>query len=280
MRLYVDVHCHIGTTITYDPAVGQSTGRCLARMASAGIVAAVVGPTAVGSSQIRGLLDTNDQNAIIVRACRQFPDRFPIGLALIELRHGQVGVDALEETLVEGGLKGIMWHPAGMTFERQLHPFLEVASLGGGLCLLHESPARTAAYARRFPNLTFIVHAGVEEEIESCRQLDNIWFEIVQRPKGPKSDWDLPQLVKQLGSERILFGTDLPYYDFRILQAQVESASIDETTRDRIAFQNAVTLIQRLRPDWKPPREAAASPQNYTYEELWAPKEVGSERLL
>ena len=280
MRLYVDVHCHIGTTITYDPAVGQSTGRCLARMASAGVVAAVVGPTAVGSSQIRGLLDTNDQNAIIVRACRQFPDRFPIGLALIELRHGQVGVDALEETLVEGGLKGIMWHPAGMTFERQLYPFLEVASLGGGLCLLHESPARTAAYARRFPNLTFIVHAGVEEEIESCRQLDNIWFEIVQRPKGPKSDWDLPQLVKQLGSERILFGTDLPYYDFRILQAQVESASIDETTRDRIAFQNAVTLIQRLRPDWKPPREAAASPQNYTYEELWDPKEAGSERLL
>ena len=280
MRLYVDVHCHIGTTITYDPAVGQSTGRCLGRMASAGVVAAVVGPTAVGSSQIRGLLDTNDQNAIIVRACRQFPDRFPIGLALVELRHGQVGVDALEETLVEGGLKGIMWHPAGMTFERQLYPFLEVASLGGGLCLLHESPARTAAYARRFPNLTFIVHAGVEEEIESCRQLDNIWFEIVQRPKGPKSDWDLPQLVKQLGSERILFGTDLPYYDFRILQAQVESASIDETTRDRIAFQNAVTLIQRLRPDWKPPREAAASPQNYTYEELWDPKEAGSERLL
>ena len=280
MRLYVDVHCHIGTTITYDPAVGQSTGRCLGRMASAGVVAAVVGPTAVGSSQIRGLLDTNYQNAIIVRACRQFPDRFPIGLALVELRHGQVGVDALEETLVEGGLKGIMWHPAGMTFERQLYPFLEVASLGGGLCLLHESPARTAAYARRFPNLTFIVHAGVEEEIESCRQLDNIWFEIVQRPKGPKSDWDLPQLVKQLGSERILFGTDLPYYDFRILQAQVESASIDETTRDRIAFQNAVTLIQRLRPDWKPPREAAASPQNYTYEELWDPKEAGSERLL
>ena len=38
MRPYVDVHCHIGTTITYDPAVGQTTGRCLARMASAGVV--------------------------------------------------------------------------------------------------------------------------------------------------------------------------------------------------------------------------------------------------
>ena len=223
MRLYIDVHCHVGTTITYDPAVGQTTGRCLARMASAGVVAAVVGPTAVGSSQIRGILDTKDQNGIIVRACQQFPDRFPIGLALIELRHGQVGADALEETLVEGGLQGIMWHPAGMTFERQLYPFLEVASLRGGLCLLHESPERTAAYARRFPNLVFIVHAGVEEEFEACKQLDNVWYEVVQRPRGSKSDWDLPQLINELGSEKILFGSDLPYYDFRILQAQVES---------------------------------------------------------
>jgi predicted TIM-barrel fold metal-dependent hydrolase len=280
MRLYIDVHCHIGTTITYDPAVGQTTGRCLARMASAGVVAAVVGPTAVGSSQIRGILDTKDQNGIIVRACQQFPDRFPIGLALIELRHGQVGADALEETLVEGGLQGIMWHPAGMTFERQLYPFLEVASLRGGLCLLHESPERTAAYARRFPNLVFIVHAGVEEEFESCKQLDNVWFEVVQRPKGSKSDWDLPQLINELGSERILFGSDLPYYDFRILQAQVEAADIDEATRDRIAFHNAVTLIQSFRPDWEPPGEAPAAPQNYTYEEIWAPKEAGSERLL
>ncbi len=280
MRLYIDVHCHIGTTITYDPAVGQTTGRCLARMASAGVVAAVIGPTAVGSSQIRGILDTKDQNGIIVRACQQFPDRFPIGLALIELRHGQVGADALEETLVEGGLQGIMWHPAGMTFERQLYPFLEVASLRGGLCLLHESPERTAAYARRFPNLVFIVHAGVEEEFASCKQLDNVWFEVVQRPRGSKSDWDLPQLINELGSERLLFGSDLPYYDFRILQAQVEAADIDETTRDRIAFQNAVTLIQSFRPDWEPPGEAPAAPQNYTYEEIWAPKEAGSERLL
>ena len=280
MRLYIDVHCHVGTTITYDPAVGQTTGRCLARMASAGVVAAVVGPTAVGSSQIRGILDTKDQNGIIVRACQQFPDRFPIGLALIELRHGQVGADALEETLVEGGLRGIMWHPAGMTFERQLYPFLEVASLRGGLCLLHESPERTAAYARRFPNLVFIVHAGVEEEFASCKQLDNVWFEVVQRPKGSKSDWDLPQLINELGSERILFGSDLPYYDFRILQAQLEAADIDETTRDRIAFQNAVTLIQSFRPDWEPPGEAPAAPQNYTYEEMWALKEAGSERLL
>ncbi len=280
MRLYIDVHCHIGTTITYDPAVGQTTGRCLARMASAGVVAAVIGPTAVGSSQIRGILDTKDQNGIIVRACQQFPDRFPIGLALIELRHGQVGADALEETLVEGGLQGIMWHPAGMTFERQLYPFLEVASLRGGLCLLHESPERTAAYARRFPNLVFIVHAGVEEEFASCKQLDNVWFEVVQRPRGSKSDWDLPQLINELGSERLLFGSDLPYYDFRILQAQVEAADIDETTRERIAFQNAVTLIQSFRPDWEPPGEAPAAPQNYTYEEIWAPKEAGSERLL
>ncbi|MDE0461407.1 MAG: amidohydrolase family protein, partial [Caldilineaceae bacterium] len=117
-------------------------------------------------------------------------------------------------------------------------------------------------------------------EMEPCQQLDNVWFEIVQRPKGSRSDWDLPQLVNELGSERILFGSDLPYYDFRILQAQLESADIDEATRDRIASQNAVNLIRTFQPDWELPQETLAAPQNYTYDELWAPKEAGSERLL
>ena len=54
MRPYIDVHCHIGMSITYDPIVGQSTGLCLGRMASAGIAAAIIGPTAVWQSASAG----------------------------------------------------------------------------------------------------------------------------------------------------------------------------------------------------------------------------------
>ena len=275
MRPYIDVHCHIGMSITYDPIVGQGTGLCLGRMASAGVAAAIIGPTSVGSPQARGALDTRDQNAVISRACRQLPDRFPIGLALIEVRHGQTGVEELERALSEGGLMGVMWHPGGVSSERHLYPFLEVAAMWKGLCLLHETPARTADFARRFPDLTFILQAG-PDAAEVCGDLENVWFEVVQRPKGRDSNWDFSQLINQAGSERLIFGGDAPYYDYRVLQAALESADIGEASRDRIGYQNAVTLIQRFRPDWELPAEKLSPPQIYTEAELWTAE---NERL-
>ena len=275
MRPYIDVHCHIGLSITYDPIAGQNTGLCLGRMASAGIAAAIIGPTAVGSPQARGLLDTRDQNAVISRACRRYPERFPIGLALIELRHGDAGVEALERELTGSGLIGVMWHPGGVSPERRLYPFLEVAAMWKGLCLLHETPARTASFARRFPDLTFIQHAG-EEAVEVCGGLENVWFEIVQRPKGEDSHWDFVGLINQVGNERLMFGGDAPYYDYRILQAELESANIDEESRDRIAHKNAARLIRQFRPDWELPAEKLSLPQMYTEAELWT---VEDDRL-
>jgi len=276
MRPYVDVHSHIGWTITRDPIVGQTTGRYMARMATSGVVAAIIGPTAVGSSLERGVLDIQAQNEVISRACRQFPDRFPIGLALVELRLGDAGVEEVERALAIGGLKGLMYHPCGgsMPLER-LYPYLEVAAMVKGLCLMHGKPSVIAELARRFPEAAFIVHAG--SGVELCAPLDNVWFEVVQRPRGPGSEWDFAQLVDQVGSEHILFGGDTPYYDYRVTQASLEASDISGEIKDRIAHRNAVTLIQRFRPDWGLPQEPVVAPQQYSMNELWCTK---GERLL
>jgi len=278
MRPYIDAHSHIGWTITRDPIVGQSTGRYMARMASSGVVAAAIGPTAVGSPQARGVLDTQEQNQVIARACQQFPDRFPIGLALIELRHERAGVTELERAMQQDGLRGIMWHPSGGSMPMpRLYPFLEVAAMGKGLCLLHGKAADNAALARRFPELTFVAHAGHEEAVTLCAPLDNIIFEVVQRPRGAGSEWDFAQLVNQLGSERILFGSDAPYYDWRVLQAALEAAAVSEAIKDRIAYQNAISLVRRFVPNWTLPADPVVSPQRYPTEELWA---VRGERFI
>jgi predicted TIM-barrel fold metal-dependent hydrolase len=247
-------------------------------MASSGVVAAIIGPTAVGSPQARGVLDTQDQNEVIARACQQFPDRFPIGLALIELRHERAGVTELERAVHEDGLRGIMWHPSGGGIPMaRLYPFLEVAAMVKGICLLHGKAADNAALARRFPGLTFVAHAGHEEAVELCAPLDNIVFEVVQRPRGRGSEWDFGRLVDQLGSERIVFGSDAPYYDWRVLQAALEATDVPEATKDRIAYQNAVSLIQRFCPDWELPTKPVVPPQLTPQEELWATK---GERFL
>ncbi len=278
MHPYFDVHCHIGMTVSRAPVVGQSVGRCLARMASANVIGAIPCPTA-GGPQARGVLDTRTQNETIANACRLHPERFPIGLGIVEVRHEQVGVDELERTMQEDGLVGFACHPAlsGHSLGGELHAFLEVVAMHDGLCLLHQagSTRNIAAYAKRFPSITFIIghvsmnKGGHLDAIEQCGMCENVWFDVAQKPEGADESWDLVHLVNNLGSDRLMFGSDLPYYDFRLVQNQIETARLDDEIKERIAYQNAVRLVQQFRQDWLPTLTPITPPQVYSQEEMW-----------
>lgn len=279
MRPYIDVHCHIGTTVSRAPTVGQSVGRYMARMASSGVTAAILSPTA-GGPQAGGVADTRRQNAEVARACRRYPDRFPIGLAGIEVRHEQAGVDELRRSMMDDGLVGFMCHPAlsGHSLGAEVHPFLEVVAEGNGLCLLHQagSTANIAAYARRFPSVTFIIghvsmnRAGHDDAIRQCADVENIWYDIAQKPTPEELSWGLRHLLDGLGSDRLMFGSDAPYYNFRLVQTLVEEADIDDTAKDSIAHGAAARLIRSFRPRWSRPTDDLDPPQRYTDDEMWA----------
>src|SRR5690242_15141157 len=110
MRPYIDVHAHIGDTVDRTPPVGQSIEKFLGRMARSSIVAAIPS-TAGGGPRERGIADVAVQNAALADACRRYPDRFPIGLALVEARMGQPAADEIERAMDTGGLLGLMCHP-------------------------------------------------------------------------------------------------------------------------------------------------------------------------
>ena len=278
MRPYFDVHCHIGITVSRAPTVGQSVGRCLARMASADVIGAIPCPTG-GSPQARGVLDTRAQHETIANACKRYPERFPIGLGIAEVRHEQAGADELDRAMQADGLVGFMCHPglSGHSLGGELYAFLEVVAMHDGLCLLHQagSTRNIAAYAQRFPSITFIIghvsmnKAGHLDAIAHCAKCENIWFDVAQKPEGTDTSWDLVHLVNHLGNDRIMFGSDLPYYDFRLVQAQIESARLDDETKERIAYQNAVRLVQKFRADWTPTLTPITPPQVYSETEMW-----------
>ncbi len=289
MRPFIDVHCHIGATINRAPAVGQSIGKCLGRMASGGVAAAIASPTA-GGPQAEGVLDTRKQNQEIATACRRFPDRFPIGLGYAEVRHLQAGVDELERSMTEDGLLGFQIHPSlsGHGFSAVAHPFLEVVAMAGGLVLLHADAAgpEMAAYAKRFPSLSFICgnpfghgHSGADRDHSGLPAgvtiPENIWFDIAQyrSPEDPDASRQLHRMVEFVGSDRILFGSDLPYADFRFVQQEIEKSRLSEEEKDKIAFKNATRLIQQFKPDWTLPELPFDPPQHYTDQELWTTQE-------
>jgi predicted TIM-barrel fold metal-dependent hydrolase len=277
-RPYIDVHVHIGTTISRVPSVGQSSEKYLARMSQTNIVAAIPSPAA-GGIQVRGLLDTQEQNDAIADACRRYPDRFPIGLGIVEVRHGPAAVEEIERCITRLGLVGLMCHPtlSGHRLGPILHPMLEVVDAHQGLALLHtpDTAAHIADYARRFGHTIFIVaHGSMRPEghrdvIATCADIANVYVDIAQKPRSDPS-WDLADLVRHIGAERILFGSDTPYYDYRLVQALIEEGPLDEGTKDRIAWRNAAELIQHFRPEWQPSWEPPACPAEYLGADLWA----------
>lgn len=276
-RPYIDCHCHIGRTLDRTPKVGQSTTMCLARYAQTGVYAAIAAPPAVGTCIARGTLDVREQNAVIARARRDFPDRFPVTLALIEPRFGDIAVEELEWALSELQMNGMVGHPP--YFTEWYNPFLEAVAARGGLVNLHLGDEMMLKAARLFPRAQFIVHSS-RWAVENMARLDNCWFEVVQHPEfGGSAPWDFEWMASRLGRERIIFGADLPYYDFRHLQSKIEAAPIDDDLKDRIAFRNIQSLIRHYNPDWTMPDSPPESPRQFCTEELWAHNSDNPERL-
>lgn len=275
MRPYIDCHNHIGRTIDRVPPVGQNTAMCLARFAETNIVAAISAPTAVGSPIIRGIEDIRHQNEVIGRACRDFPGCFPIGLALIEARFGKLGIEEADKAMSEYGLVGLMGHPP---IAEWCIPFVEVAAAREGLVNLHMHNPLMLRIAKMFPRTKFISHAS-SWAAENLAGLDNIWFEVVQYPDAQGSKWDFNWFANKLGEDRLIFGADLPYYDYRVLQRTIEEADITEEFKDKIAYKNAAALIQQFRPDWQVPEAPVPAPRIYSAQDLWAVNPANPVRL-
>jgi len=266
MRPYIDCHNHIGRTLDRVPPVGQNTAMCLARFAETSVYAAISAPTAVGNPIVRGLEDVRHQNAVIARACRSFPERFPIGLAIIEPRFGKLGVEEADAAMADLGLVGIMGHPP---IAEWCLPFVEAAAAREGLVNLHMHNPLMGRIARMFPRATFITHASTYAA-ENFAGMENVWYEVVQYPDGPGTEWDFENLASKVGEDRIIFGADLPYYDYRVLQKTIESADVSDSLKDRITHRNLEALVQRFSPRWRMPEGPVEAPRVYDAPELWA----------
>jgi hypothetical protein len=76
--------------------------------------------------------------------------------------------------------------------------------------------------------------------------------------------------VEGFGTEHLVFGSDIPYYDYRILQRQLEAAPLSEDVKDRIAHRNAVELIRQFKPEWQLAKTPTEMPAAFAGADLWA----------
>lgn len=253
-RPIIDVHSHIGQTVTNG--VGQGVEDWLAGMDKAGIAQALIS-VAAGGIQAEGLADTRRANEAIANAVREHPHRFPVGLAGIEVRHGQAGLAEVKRAREELGLKGLVFHP---TFEgfgvdsTMFHSLLEALGTERSLVMVHATtdgrgnPTAIAAVASRFPHLQFLLGHPVftQQQREQCvvavAANANILLDLAYQSDPAITEF----FVGEVGADRILFGSDAPYFDPGAVIASIEAASIKESDRELIFHGNAERLIDSL----------------------------------
>lgn len=254
-RQIIDVHSHIGTTIT--SGVGQDADTWLRRMDAAGIDQAIVS-VAAGGLQAEGLADTRRANDAIAEAVRQRPDRFPIGLAGIEVRHGEAGHDEVRRAINDLGLKGLVFHATfeGFTVDSPaFHAVLGALKQSRALILLHSTPDgranpnAIAKVAEKFPDLTFLMGHPVfseDQRAQAAAQVKehaNMLIDLAYQDDPKTCEF----FVREVGADRVLYGSDAPYFEPAKVIASIEAADISAVDKDKVLGGNAARLIAAFR---------------------------------
>jgi predicted TIM-barrel fold metal-dependent hydrolase len=254
-RKIIDVHSHIGRTMTNG--LGQDVDTWLAAMDAAGIAQSIIS-VAAGGLQAEGLADTRRANDVIAKAVNEHPERFPIGLASIEVRHGEAGLAEVRRAMTEIGLSGLVFHATFEGFGVDSPVFdsiLKALDQGPALVLMHSTPdgranpTAIAAVAKRFPQIQFLLGHPVftEEQREQCvkavQENANITLDLAYQADPATTEF----FVRQVGAARVHYGSDAPYFEPAQVISSIEAAKITDVEKEQIFCSNAERLIKSVR---------------------------------
>ncbi len=174
------------------------------------------------------------------------------------------------ELRVQGGASGIALHPnrnLHRADDRRLWPVYERAQELGLPVLTHGgAEGYRAAYMGlntepfdfldvldAFPRLTLILghlgHGYFDQTREIARRYPNVWFEtsgpVSTRQPYEASDEELTELLRTIGVERVVFGSDFVFADVRSALDRVLGLPLTDTEKEQILGGNAKRLLAR-----------------------------------
>ena len=168
--------------------------------------------------------------------------------------------------MAERGAKGIKLHPVVQRFEPgdpRMHPIYEACREMGLTVLSHTGSAKGgetyadpngfASVLTDFPGLTLVLaHLGGgrwRQTADLAAAFPDLSFDLCEiiawtdAPEAP-SRHDLAKLIRRIGADRVMLGTDFPWYDLDITADQVMSLPLLSTEeKEAILGANAVRIL-------------------------------------
>ena len=192
-----------------------------------------------------------------VEAVRQYPNRLRAYCAVNpnypeKLQQDLATFEAHRDVYV--GFKFLPdYHGIALSDDRY-RPAWEYADARELLVLTHtwggselDGPQVVRQMAERYPRLKLLLghscHGDWDQAVRLAQDMDNVYLELtaVFDDRGI-----LERLVPEAGSDRMLFGTDLPWFDPHHAVGALLSARIDDADRHNICHRNAERLLAPL----------------------------------
>jgi uncharacterized protein len=194
------------------------------------------------------------QNDEVLRAVAHAPDRV-LGLAYLNPKHPQASVGELDRCIADGPLVGVKLWIAMRCDRPELEPLVRRAAQLNAPVLQHaydrvngnwpgeSSCADVAALAARHPAASFIcAHTGNDWErgIRMIRSAENVYAEICG--SDPTAGF-VEMAVRELGAERVIYGSDAGGRSFASQLAKVTGADVPDEAKRRILGGNLRRLL-------------------------------------
>lgn len=225
MALVIDAHNHLGIR----PGARQTGADLVAKIDAVGVDKAVMFPFVEGNF-------TNDP---IKEAFDQFPDRLIPFCAVNPWQPD--AADEVRRCVVDWGFKGLKLHPTINGFHLSdpalVDPLFKVADELGIAVIVHgasdllNSPPEFDIMAKRFPNVQLLMaHMGffwsVDQAIGFAKENPNLYLETSRAPI-----FEIQTAVRELGPEKVVWGTDSPFVDY-----EWEFKKMERSTDDRDGY--------------------------------------------
>jgi uncharacterized protein len=249
-----DLHCHLSGVPGNTPEARLSKVLEYADRMGIARLCVYMGMEWSNDPTPEKLRKDNDE---ILRALRHFPER-AFGFVYLNPKHTQASLDELNRCVRDGPMVGVKLWVAQHCNVPEIDPLIERAAELRALIFQHtwlkitgnlpgeSTPMDLAELATRHPRASFVCgHTGGDWErgIRVIRPHKNICADLAG---GDPTAGLTEMAVRELGPERILYGSDVGGRSFASQLAKVFGADIPDSTKRLILAQNLKRLLKPI----------------------------------